>query len=165
MKNEEFSSGIVDHDGGDHFGNVRPGGTEAEDADKHPSGQCGQNEADDRHRIKKKQFVVPFMFSRFEDEQDVEDVGAEIGNHKAENAVDDEVAGAKGFGDRLGGKVEQFDKNIVLSQCRKGEPRQQEKADDVNTRGDSAADAVFKELNDAVVFFLKEGIDVCFHKR
>ena len=97
--------------------------------------------------------MMPLVFARFKNKQNVEDIGRQIGNQKAECAVDDEVAPAKRFGDRCGRKVEQFDEDIVRRQRREGEPCEQEKNNHVDAGGDASANAVFEELDKRVVFF------------
>ena len=82
------------------------------------------------------------MFSGLENEQDVKDVGGEIGEKKADAFIDPVVPQPDGFGNGTDIKVqkaEQFGKRVAFGQRWKSQPGEQKESGHIHHGGRAAA--------------------------
>ena len=166
MKDEELAAGVVDEKRGDHGGDIRIRCVESEAFDKPGADEGSKKKRNQRDGIEEHELVMPFMFSGFEDEQDVEDVRREVGEHEADDFIDPVVPQADGFADDADVQIqkpEQFGERVAFSQRRKNQPGEEEKDCHIDRSGRAAAHAVFDELDEAVVFFREKRLNLFFH--
>lgn len=167
MKDEELTPSVVDEQRGDHGGNIRIGCVESEAFDKPCPNKCSDEKGNQRNGVEEHEFVVAFMFSGLEDEQDVEDVGGEVGEEEADAFINPVVAQADGF--RNGADIEiqsaeQLGERVAFRQRRKHQPGEEKEDGHIDNRGRTAAHPVFDELHEVIVFFRQEILNVFFHK-
>ena len=153
MEDKKFTARVVNQKRGDHGGHIRIGRVEPEKPDQQVAGSRAEEKGHGGDRIKEKQFVMTFVLTRLEDKQDVEDVRREIGKEEAEHFVDPVVPEANCFRNRANiqiPKAEQFGKGVACGQGRENQPGKKEKDNHIHDGGDTAAHAVFNELQDGV---------------
>jgi len=168
MKDEKLTSGVVDEERGDHGGDVGIGCVESAEADQQVARKGSKEEGDQRNGVEEHEFVMPFMLTGFENEQDVEDICGEVGEHETDALINPVVPQANGFGNRADIQIqqaEQFGKGIAFGQRRKSQPGKQEKDGHIHDRRRAAAHSVFNELNERVFLLGQKSADVFFHKR
>lgn len=168
MKNKKLPPGVVDEERGDHGSDIGIGGVKAEESDEQVARRGSENKGDRRNGVEEHQFVVPFMFTGLEDEQDVEDVGGEVGEHEADDFADPVVPQADRFRDSLYAQPEsgeQSGNRIAFCQCRKNQPGKEKKNGHIHHCGRAAAESVFDELDKAVVFLVQKSLNMFLHRR
>ncbi|MDK2858297.1 MAG: hypothetical protein PWQ29_1504 [Verrucomicrobiota bacterium] len=155
VENEELPAGIVDKQRGNCGGNVGIGCVEPGKADEQIAGERTHHKRNQRNRIEQHQFMMPFMFTGFKDKQDIENVGGKVGEEKGDGFIKPVVSQPQGLGNDLNLLMtpkKQLGKRIALREGGKDLPGEEKKHSHVHHSGNSAAQAVFDELNEMVIF-------------
>ena len=167
MKDEEFSAGVVDEERGDHGGDVGIGCVESKAFDE-PGADIGSDkERNQRDGVEEHEFVMSFAFPGFEDKKNVEHIRGKVGEHEADDFIDPVVAQAERFRNRADIKMkstEQFGKRIAFGQRREHRPGEKKEDGHVHHGSRATTHAVFDKLDEVVVFFRQERLNVFLHR-
>jgi hypothetical protein len=168
VKNEELAASVVDEECRDHGGDVGIGGVKSAEADQQVARRRADQERNQRDGVEKHQFVVPFVFTGFEDKQNVEDVRSEVREKEADAFIDPIIPQAERFRNRTDIKLEkakQLGKRITFGQRWENQPSEKKEDRHIYHGGRAATHSVFDELNERVFLLGQKSTDVFFHKR
>lgn len=132
------------------------------DEEAHEAG--ADDEADAGDEVEEEDFADAAVSAGFEDPEDVDDIGGEVGEDEGDAVVDHGIAGADANGEHGDIDMEEFGDSVGGVEGREKQESAGVEQDDIHDGGDAAGDGVLDELDEGGVLSAGELGEEIGHK-